>query len=47
MRRLTALTPTDRGGVLSAFAQLNVDPSRLLAGGNPSPGELRKLLLCL
>lgn len=47
MRRLTALTPTDRGDVLSAFAQLNVDPSRLLAGGNPSPGELRKLLLCL
>ena len=47
MRRLTALTPIDRGDVLSAFAQLNVDPSRLLAGGNPSPGELRKLLLCL
>lgn len=36
MRRLTALTPTDRGDVLSAFAQLNSRPKPLLAGGNPS-----------
>lgn len=45
--RLGALPPDERGMVLSAFAQLNADPSRLVAGGAPSPGELRKLLLCL
>ncbi|KFI48844.1 ATP-binding cassette domain-containing protein [Bifidobacterium biavatii] len=47
MTRLASLTPQDRGIVLSSVAQLNADPDRLLAGGSPSPGELRKLLLCL
>lgn len=47
MNRLHALTDEQRAIVLSAYAQLNADPDRLLAGGNPSPGELRKLLLCL
>lgn len=47
MNRLRALTDRQRSTVLSAYAQLNADPDKLLAGGNPSPGELRKLLLCL
>ena len=47
MNRLHALTDEQRAIVLSAYAQLNADPDRLLAGGSPSPGELRKLLLCL
>ncbi|NEG89257.1 ATP-binding cassette domain-containing protein [Bifidobacterium aerophilum] len=47
MEALAALPARDRGVVLSSVAQLNADPDRLLAGGNPSPGELRKLLLCL
>lgn len=47
MNRLHALTDEQRATVLSAYAQLNADPDKLLAGGNPSPGELRKLLLCL
>lgn len=46
--QLAQLTPTDRGDVLSAMAQLNADPDRILAAtSEPSPGELRKLLLCL
>ncbi|MFT9397588.1 MAG: ATP-binding cassette domain-containing protein [Bifidobacterium psychraerophilum] len=36
-----------RASVLGAMAQLNADPDRVLAGASPSPGELRKLLLCL
>ncbi|KAB8289459.1 ABC transporter [Bifidobacterium ramosum] len=47
METLGALPAKERGVVLSSVAQLNADPDRLLAGGNPSPGELRKLLLCL
>ncbi|WP_240541804.1 ATP-binding cassette domain-containing protein [Bifidobacterium simiarum] len=47
MRELASLSAADRSAVLSAYAQLNADPDRLLAGGSPSPGELRKLLLCL
>ncbi|MBT1162486.1 ABC-F family ATP-binding cassette domain-containing protein [Bifidobacterium sp. SO1] len=47
MARLAALPAKERGLVLSSVAQLNADPERLIAGGNPSPGELRKLLLCL
>lgn len=47
MDRLAALPAAERGAVLSAVAQLNADPDRLLAGASPSPGELRKLLLCL
>ncbi|KAA8819715.1 ABC transporter ATP-binding protein [Bifidobacterium rousetti] len=47
MTRLASLLPSDRSRVLGAYARLNADPDRLLAGGSPSPGELRKLLLCL
>ncbi|MCI1936042.1 MAG: ATP-binding cassette domain-containing protein [Bifidobacteriaceae bacterium] len=45
--RLATLNPHQRARVLSGVAQLNSDPDRLLAGEAPSPGELRKLLLCL
>ncbi|MBT1176686.1 ATP-binding cassette domain-containing protein [Bifidobacterium callimiconis] len=47
MRRLSEMSDTERSAMLSAYAQLNADPDRLLAGEQPSPGELRKLLLCL
>lgn len=47
MTLLASLSPDDRSRVLGAYARLNADPDRLLAGGSPSPGELRKLLLCL
>ncbi|MEO8876286.1 MAG: ATP-binding cassette domain-containing protein [Polyangiaceae bacterium] len=40
-----ALAPDARGRVLSLVAALGTDPDRLLASGNPSPGEARKLLL--
>ena len=33
--------------MLAAFAQLNADPDKLLSNEAPSPGELRKLMLCL
>lgn len=45
--RLHALDEQQRSRVLSAYARLNADPDRLLAGASPSPGELRKLMLCL
>lgn len=41
------LSRQDQSTVLSAYAQLNADPDVLRAGENPSPGELRKLQLCL
>ncbi|MCI1902353.1 MAG: ATP-binding cassette domain-containing protein [Bifidobacteriaceae bacterium] len=47
LRTLGELSSTERAQVLSGFAQLNSDPDRLLTGKEPSPGELRKLLLCL
>lgn len=47
METLTTLPARERGIVLSSVAQLNADPDRMLSGGSPSPGELRKLLLCL
>lgn len=40
-----ALSPTDRGRVLSCAAQLNSDPDRILEGAVTSPGELRKLMI--
>lgn len=43
--RVAALTPAERGRVLSTVAQLNSDPDRILEGGRTSPGELRKLML--
>ena len=45
--QLAGLPARDRARVLSSYAQLNADPDKLLAGESPSPGELRKLLLCL
>ncbi|KAB8297545.1 ATP-binding cassette domain-containing protein [Bifidobacterium apri] len=48
LSQLAQLNPAERGDVLSAMAQLNADPDRMLAASSePSPGELRKLLLCL
>lgn len=48
LARLDSLDPQRRGSVLSAMAQLNADPDRIMADDAlPSPGELRKLLLCL
>ncbi|MEE1296627.1 MAG: ATP-binding cassette domain-containing protein [Bifidobacterium sp.] len=47
MARLRALDGAARSQVLRAYAQLNADPDRLLADGQCSPGELRKLLLAL
>ena len=48
LEQLAQLNPAERGDVLSAMAQLNADPDRILAASSePSPGELRKLLLCL
>ncbi|MBT1171608.1 ABC transporter ATP-binding protein [Bifidobacterium sp. SO4] len=47
MERLLALPAETRTQVLGAYARLDADPDRLLATGRPSPGELRKLLLCL
>ena len=42
---IAALSPAERGQVLSTVAQLNSDPDRILEGGRTSPGELRKLML--
>ena len=42
-----ALSPADRGRVLSCVAQLNSDPDRILEGAATSPGELRKLMIAL
>ncbi|HEX8435794.1 ATP-binding cassette domain-containing protein, partial [Archangium sp.] len=39
------LPPTEKGSVLSLVAALGVDPDRLLASEQPSPGEARKLLI--
>ena len=39
------LPPEERGRVLSLVAALGVDPERLLASEQPSPGEARKLLI--
>ena len=43
--RVEALSPAERGRVLSTVAQLNSEPDRILEGGRTSPGELRKLML--
>ena len=47
LARLGELLPDERGFVLGIVARLNSDPARLLEGGVPSPGELRKLMLAL
>lgn len=40
-----ALPPDERGRTLQLVAALGVDPDRLLASAEPSPGEARKLVL--
>jgi ATPase subunit of ABC transporter with duplicated ATPase domains len=47
LAQLRELPSEVKSQVLSSYAQLNADPDRLTAGTSPSPGELRKLLLCL
>ena len=47
LAQLRELPSEVKSQVLSSYAQLNADPDRLSAGASPSPGELRKLLLCL
>jgi ATPase subunit of ABC transporter with duplicated ATPase domains len=43
LEAVRSLTPAERGRVLSLVAALGVDPGRLLASRQPSPGEARKL----
>ena len=47
LERLSALTPAERGTVLSTVAQLNSKPGRILEGEDVSPGEMRKLMLAV
>jgi len=47
MRQLERLDSEALGSVMAAIACLGSEPRRLLATENPSPGELRKLLLAL
>ena len=47
MKELERLSAADRTRVLAAFAQLNADPDELMSGRSLSPGESRKLMLCL
>lgn len=47
LAQVRALPSAERGRVLSIVAQLDSDPDRILAGGEVSPGELRKLMLAL
>ncbi len=42
---LASLSTADRGRVLSVVAQLNSRPEAMLEGNEPSPGELRKLVV--
>jgi ATPase subunit of ABC transporter with duplicated ATPase domains len=43
--QVRALPPHEKGRVLSLVASLGVDPDRLLASDEPSPGEARKLVI--
>jgi len=45
LETVRGLAPEERGRVLSLVAALGVDPERLLASEQPSPGEVRKLLI--
>ncbi|WP_224240853.1 ATP-binding cassette domain-containing protein [Hyalangium gracile] len=45
LETVRTLPPEQRGRVLSLVAALGVDPERLLASEQPSPGETRKLLI--
>jgi ATPase subunit of ABC transporter with duplicated ATPase domains len=44
---IRALPPRERGRTLSLVAALGVDPDRLLASAQPSPGEARKATIAL
>jgi ATPase subunit of ABC transporter with duplicated ATPase domains len=45
LEAVRALPPEQRGRVLSLVAALGVDPEQLLVSEQPSPGEVRKLLM--
>ncbi len=45
LERLHRLDPAMRGRVLGTAARLGIDPDQVLASGQPSPGEARKLAL--
>ena len=45
LNRLHSLSPNQKGRVLNLVAALGVDPDRLLATDDPSPGEARKLAM--
>ncbi|RKI58385.1 ABC transporter ATP-binding protein [Corallococcus sp. AB049A] len=45
LEEVRELPPEERGRVMSLVAALGVDPHRLLASGQPSPGEARKLAI--
>jgi ATPase subunit of ABC transporter with duplicated ATPase domains len=47
LEEVRALPPAERGRTLSLVAALGVDPDRLLASAQPSPGEARKLRMAL
>lgn len=47
LTQLQGLSNAERPRVLSAYAQLNADPDRLMAGEPLSPGRAQKLALCL
>ncbi|QSQ15797.1 ATP-binding cassette domain-containing protein [Myxococcus landrumensis] len=45
LEAVRSLAPEEKGRVLSLVAALGVDPERLLGSEQPSPGEIRKLLI--
>ena len=47
LEEVRGLSPEARGRALSVVAALGVDPDRLLASRQPSPGEARKLAIAL
>jgi len=47
LEELRGLGKDEQGRVLSAVAQLNSPPTRILSGDNLSPGELRKVMLAM
>jgi ATPase subunit of ABC transporter with duplicated ATPase domains len=47
LAEVRALGPAERGRTLSVVAALGLDPDRLLASAEPSPGEARKLAIAL
>lgn len=47
MEQFRDASRAERGRVMSIVARLNSDPVRILDGGKPSPGEMRKLMLAM